>query len=64
MSQVPQHDAPEGEESSGNGSGQQQQQPQPHGHAGEGSESIIKHLHEWEDRRASHSGGKRRNGPA
>jgi hypothetical protein len=45
-------------------SGQQQQQPQPeNGHAGQGSESIMKQLREWESRRAGNSGGKRRQGP-
>jgi hypothetical protein len=64
MSQEPQSAVPEGQQSSPTSSGQQQQQPQPEGHAGEGSESILKQLREWEHRRASHSGGKRRNGPA
>jgi hypothetical protein len=45
------------------GAGQQQQQPQSEGHAGQGSESIMKELREWESRRASNSGGKRRPGP-
>lgn len=43
--------------------GQQQQQPQAEGHAGQGSESIIKQLREWERHRSAHSGGKRRQGP-
>jgi hypothetical protein len=47
--------------------GQQQQQPQPHagseGHGGQGSDSAMKQLRIWEQRRASNSGGKRRQGP-
>jgi hypothetical protein len=61
MSQEQQHDLPEDEDSSRTSSGQQQQQPQPEGHAGQGSDSIMKQLREWENRRASNSGGKRRN---
>ena len=62
MSQEQQHDTPEDEGSSANGTGQHQQQPQSEGHAGQGSESIMKQLREWEDRRASNSGGARRPG--
>ena len=61
MSQEQQQDSPEDEGSSS--SAQQQQQPQAEGHAGRGSDSIIKQLREWEDRRASNSGGTRRPGP-
>ncbi|MBE7366897.1 hypothetical protein [Ramlibacter pallidus] len=44
---------------------QQQQQPQPgEHHAGRGSESAMKQMRVWEQRRASDSGGKRRPGPA
>ena len=42
---------------------QQQQQPQAEGHGGQGSDSAMKQMREWEQRRASNSGGKRRNGP-
>lgn len=48
---------------------QQQQQPQAlegqasDGHAGQGSESAMKQLRAWEQRRSVVSGGKRRNGP-
>jgi hypothetical protein len=44
---------------------QQQQQPQPagEGHGGQGSESAMKQLRIWEQRRAANSGGKRRQGP-
>jgi len=52
---------------------QEQQQPQPHeehaagqgsdGHAGQGSESAMKQMQAWEQRRSVVSGGKRRNGP-
>jgi hypothetical protein len=46
---------------------QQQQQQQPQSgehHAGRGSESAMKQMRMWEQRRASDSGGKRRPGPA
>jgi hypothetical protein len=62
MSQEQQQDTPE-DEGSAAGNGQQQEQPQAEGHAGHGSESIIKQLREWETRRNSNSGGKRRPGP-
>ena len=44
---------------------QQQQQPQPasEGHAGQGSDSAMKQLRLWEQRRASQSGGRGRQGP-
>lgn len=42
---------------------QQQQQPQAERHGGQGSDSAMKHMREWEQRRASNSGGKRRQGP-
>lgn len=44
---------------------QQQQQPQggADGHAGNGSDSAMKQMRIWEQRRASNSGGKRRQGP-
>jgi hypothetical protein len=64
MSQEQQHFTPEDGEAPQSSGGQQQQQPQPEdGHAGQGSESIMKQLREWEQRRASNSGGKRRSGP-
>jgi hypothetical protein len=63
MSQEQQQDTPEDDSSMLGESGQQQQQPQPEGHAGQGSESIIKQLREWESRRASNSLGRRRSGP-
>jgi len=45
--------------------GQQQQQPQATGdaHAGQGSDSALKQMRIWEQNRATHSGGKRRQGP-
>ena len=63
MSQEQQQDTPE-DEGPSSSNGQQQQQEHPEGHAGQGSESIMKHLREWESRRASNSGGKRRPGPS
>jgi hypothetical protein len=44
------------------GATQQQQQPQE-GHGGTGSDSAMKQMREWEQRRAHNSGGKRRQGP-
>jgi hypothetical protein len=61
MAQEQQQNAPNDDgPSSSNGGAQQQQQPQQQGHAGQGSDSIMKELREWENRRASNSGGKRR----
>lgn len=62
MDQEQQQNSPDDSQSeSGSSAGpQQQQQPQREGHAGQGSESIMKQLREWENRRASNSGGKRR----
>ena len=42
---------------------QQQQQPASEGHGGQGSDSAMKQLRIWEQRRAANSGGKRRQGP-
>ena len=44
---------------------QQQQQPQSsgEGHGGQGSESALKQMRVWEQRRASNSGGKRKQHP-
>ena len=42
------------------GEGQQQQQPQAQGRAGQGSESAMEHLREWEQHRAGNTGGKHR----
>jgi hypothetical protein len=53
----------EGEQPQQGNSSQQQQQPQPEGHAGQGSDSAMKQMRIWEQRRASNSGGKRRQGP-
>jgi hypothetical protein len=41
---------------------QQQQQPATEGHAGQGSDSAMKQLRVWEQRRAS-QGGRGRQGP-
>ena len=62
MSQEQQDSQEDEGSASGSSTTQQQQQPQAEGHAGQGSESIMKQLREWEDRRASNSGGKRRPG--
>jgi hypothetical protein len=48
------------------GPSQQQQQPQSGSsekHGGQGSESAMKQMRVWEQRRASNSGGTRRSGP-
>ena len=62
MSQQQEQLLPEDSQPVKDGSIQQQQQPQE-GHAGQGSESAMKQMREWEQRRASNSGGKRRSGP-
>ena len=43
----------------------QQQQPEPatEGHAGQGSDSAMKQMRIWEQRRASNTIGRRRQGP-
>lgn len=41
---------------------QHQQQPQGE-HAGQGSDSAMRQMQVWEQNRASHSGGSRRQGP-
>ena len=64
MSQQQEQLLPEdGEQPQQGNSSQQQQQPQPEGHAGQGSDSAMKQMRIWEQRRASNSGGKRRQGP-
>jgi hypothetical protein len=42
---------------------QQQSQPATEGHAGQGSDSAMKQMRLWEQRRASQSGGRGRQGP-
>jgi len=42
---------------------QQQQQPAADGHGGQGSDSAMKQMRIWEQRRAANSGGQRRQGP-
>jgi hypothetical protein len=42
---------------------QQQEQGATEGHGGQGSDSAMKQLRIWEQRRAANSGGKRRQGP-
>ena len=65
MSQQQDQFLPEDGQEPQQGTSQQQQQPQPavEGHAGQGSESALKQLRLWEQRRATNSGGKRRQGP-
>jgi hypothetical protein len=38
---------------------QQQQQAQTEGRGGQGAESAMQHLREWEQRRSGNTGGKR-----
>lgn len=66
MSQQQEQLVPEDGEPPAKGTTQQQQQPQPstEGHGGQGSDSAMKQLRIWEQRRASNSGGKRRQGPS
>jgi len=63
MSQQQQHMMPE-DGQPGHGSGQQQDESEAEGHGGHGSESAMKQLRAWEQRRADNSGGKRRPGPS
>lgn len=63
MSQQQEQLMPEDGQSAQDGQIRQQQQQPQEGHGGQGSESAMKHLREWEQRRASNSGGKRRQGP-
>ena len=59
------HDNPTPQETDSASSIQQQQQPQQavEGHAGQGSESAMKQMRVWEQRRASNSTGRGRQGP-
>jgi len=63
MSQQQEQFMPEEGEPAKDGNVEQQQQAREEGHAGRGSDSAMYHMREWEQRRASHSGGKRRQGP-
>lgn len=46
------------------GSAQQQEHPGDHeGHAGQGADSAMKQLREWEQHRANNSAGKGHQGP-
>ena len=60
MSQQQEQLLPEDGEQPQQGNSSQQQQPQPEG---QGSDSAMKQMRIWEQRRASNSGGKRRQGP-
>ena len=63
MSQQQEQMLPEDGQGSSSEDVQQQQQPQAEGHGGQGSDSAMKQMRLWEQRRASNSGGKRRQGP-
>ena len=65
MSQQPDQREAEDANASSTTAQQQQQQPQatPEGHGGQGSDSAMKQMRAWEQRRAHHSGGKHRQGP-
>lgn len=62
MSQQQESSSPEDAHGESPANCQQQQQPQAGGRGGQGSESAMKHLREWEQNRAGHSGGKPRHG--
>jgi hypothetical protein len=62
MSQQQEQFEPEDGQPTKDGTVQQQQQPQGEGHAGQGSDSAMKQMREWEQRRASHSIGRNRHG--
>lgn len=62
--QSDQREAEDGSTSSTTAQQQQQQaQPTPEGHGGQGSDSAMKQMRAWEQRRAHNSGGKHRQGP-
>jgi hypothetical protein len=42
---------------------QQQQEQAGDGHGGQGSDSAMKQMRVWEQRRAAHSAGRGRQGP-
>ena len=65
MSQQPDQRETEDGSTSSTSTQQQQQQAQaaPEGHGGQGSDSAMKQMRAWEQRRASHSGGKHRQRP-
>ena len=44
------------------GTVQQQPQQSQEGHGGQGSDSAMKQMREWEQHRAAHSGGRHRHG--
>ena len=56
------HEEPAGEHGEPSPPPQQQQQP-IEGHGGQGSDSAMKQMRVWEQRRASNSVGKGRQGP-
>ena len=62
MSQEEEQSIATGDAAGGQRIAQQQQQPQREGHFGQGSESAMKHLREWELRRAGNNGAKNRQG--
>jgi hypothetical protein len=61
---TPDHDqSAQDEPASASEQQQQQQPPVTEGHGGQGSDSAMKQMRVWEQRRAMDSGGKRRQGP-
>jgi hypothetical protein len=62
MSQQQEQFEPEDGQPTKDGSVQQQQQQPSEGHAGQGSDSAMKQMREWEQRRASNSIGRHRHG--
>jgi hypothetical protein len=63
MSQQQEPLTPEDGQQASPGGQQQQQEPESEHHAGQGSDSAMKQMRVWEERRASHSGGRHRQGP-
>jgi hypothetical protein len=57
------HDQSSEDEPTASSEQQQQQQPSAtEGHGGQGSDSAMKQMRVWEQRRSAESGGKRRQG--
>jgi hypothetical protein len=63
MSQQQEPSSPEEGQQAGPGGQQQQQERESERHAGQGSDSAMKQMRVWEERRANNSGGKHRQGP-
>lgn len=62
MSQQQEQFEPEDGQPTKDGSVQRQQQQAQESHGGQGSDSAMKQMREWEQRRATNSGGRHRHG--